>query len=44
MWKQGHIRILTRVTSTADGSVQFATAESSSIDLVGPPPRSRGLP
>ena len=35
MWKTGHIRIIHRVEPQADGSIQFVTAESSSIDLVG---------
>lgn len=35
MWKTGHIRIIHRVEPQADGSIQFITAESSSIDLVG---------
>ncbi len=35
MWKTGHIRIIHRVEPQADGSIQFVTAESSSIDLIG---------
>ena len=36
MWKTGHIRIIHRVEPQPDGSVQFVTAESSSVELVGP--------
>jgi hypothetical protein len=36
MWKTGHIRIISKVEPQADGSIQFITAESSSVDLVGP--------
>lgn len=35
MWKTGHIRIVHRVEPQSDGSVQFVTAESSSIGLIG---------
>jgi hypothetical protein len=35
MWKTGHIRIIHRVEPQPDGSIQFVTAESSSVDLVG---------
>ena len=35
MWKTGHIRIIHRVEPQADGSIQFVTAESSSVDLIG---------
>lgn len=35
MWKEGHIRIVQSVEPQGDGSVQFATAESSSVGLIG---------
>jgi hypothetical protein len=35
MWKRGHIRIIHKVEPQTDGSIQFVTAESSSVDLVG---------
>jgi hypothetical protein len=36
MWKDGHIRIVTRVRAAGDGAVEFTTAESSSVGLIGP--------
>jgi hypothetical protein len=36
MWKEGHIRIVTRVRAAGDGTVEFTTAESSSVGLIGP--------
>lgn len=36
MWKTGHIRIVCAVDLLPDGSVEFATAESSSVSLIGP--------
>ncbi len=36
MHKPGHIRIVTRVTTNSQGHIEFTTAESSSVDDVGP--------
>lgn len=36
MHKPGHIRVVTRVEITAEGHVKFTTAESSSVNDIGP--------
>ena len=36
MWRKGHIRVVHRVELRADGSVIFTTAESSSVNRMGP--------
>jgi hypothetical protein len=36
MWKKGHIRVVHTVEPQPDGAIHFTTAESSSVDLIGP--------